>query len=70
MLIALSTREDIEIKLDKDKFRPIDIPTIFGDNTRLTTETGWQPEYNLEDSLSDALDWWRKKINTGKGKKT
>jgi GDP-4-dehydro-6-deoxy-D-mannose reductase len=70
MLIALSTREDIEIKLDKDKFRPIDIPTVFGDNTRLVTETGWQPQYTLEDSLGDILDWWREKINTGKGKKS
>ncbi len=67
MLIALSTREDIEIRLDKDKFRPIDIPTVFGDNTRLVTETGWQPQYTLEDSLGDILDWWREKISKGKG---
>ena len=70
MLISLSTRENIEIKLDKDKFRPIDIPTIFGDNSRLMTVTGWQPEYSLEDSLSDSLDWWRNKINPGKGNKS
>ena len=70
MLISLSTREDIEIKLDKDKFRPIDIPTVFGDNSRLTAETEWQPQYTLEDSLGDILDWWREKINKGKGKKS
>ena len=70
MLIALSTREDIEIKLDKEKFRPIDIPIMFGDNTRLVTMTGWQPEYSLEDSLNDILDWWRNKINPGKGNRS
>ena len=67
MLIAFSSRDDIEIKLDKDRFRPIDIPTIFGDNTRLITVTGWQQEYSLEDSLRDSLDWWREKIMTEKG---
>jgi GDP-4-dehydro-6-deoxy-D-mannose reductase len=70
MLISFSSREDIEIKLDKEKFRPIDIPTIFGDNTKLMTATGWVQEYSLEDSLRDALDWWRDKINPGKGNKS
>jgi len=69
ILISLSEREDIEIILDKEKFRPIDIPTIVGDNTRLMTTTGWQPQYSLEDSLSDILDWWREKVNPGKGDK-
>ena len=67
MLISLSNRENIEVKLDKDKFRPIEIPTIFGDNTRLTTAIGWQQEYGLKDSLKDSLDWWREKINSEKG---
>jgi len=70
MLIALSRRKDIEIKLDKDKFRPIDIPAIYGDNSRLAAETGWQPQYKLDESLSDILDWWRKMIRTGRGKKS
>jgi len=69
MLISYSSRDDIEIKLDKEKFRPIDTPIIFGDNTRLTAATGWRPEYSLEDSLRANLNWWREKINPAKGRK-
>jgi len=67
MLISLSLTGDIEVRVDKDKSRPIDIAEIFGDNSRLVSVTGWQPEHMLETSLSDTLDWWREKINTRKG---
>jgi len=67
MLISLSSKDDIEVRVDKDKSRPIDIEEIFGDNGKLIASTGWQPEYMLETSLSDTLDWWREKINTRKG---
>jgi len=67
MLISLSSTGDIEVRVDKDKSRPIDIAEIFGDNSKLVSATGWQPEYILETSLSDTLDWWREKINTRKG---
>ncbi len=66
MLISLSTTGDIKVSIDKDKSRPIDIAEIFGDNSKLISATGWQPEYMLETSLGDSLDWWRKKIMPGK----
>lgn len=67
MLISLSSTGNIEVRVDKDKSRPIDIAEIFGDNSKLISATGWQPEYILEASLSDTLDWWREKIDTRKG---
>lgn len=67
MLISLSLEDKIEVRIDKDKSRPIDVAEIFGDNNKLVSATGWKPEYMLETSLSDALDWWREKINTRKG---
>jgi len=69
MLISLSLKNDIVVKVDKKKSRPIDIAEIFGDNSKLISATGWKPEYKLESSLGDALDWWRKKIITPKGNK-
>ncbi|MFC2144847.1 GDP-mannose 4,6-dehydratase [Actinomycetota bacterium] len=62
-LLSLSKISGIQVKKDMDKFRPIDIGTIFGDNTRLVKDTGWKAVYPLERSLGDALDWWRNKIS-------
>lgn len=62
ILLSLSRVSGIKIKKDMDKFRPIDIQTVFGDNTRLVSGTGWKAEYSLERSLKDALDWWRVKV--------
>jgi len=67
ILISLSTASNIEIRIDKNKFRPIDIEKIFGDNNKLISETGWQPEHMLEESLKDTLNWWRKEIDIQKG---
>ncbi|MDD3776874.1 MAG: GDP-mannose 4,6-dehydratase [Actinomycetota bacterium] len=64
ILIGLSSaRQDIKVEIDPNKFRPIDIPSIYGDNRKLKQDTGWQPQYDLITSLSDTLNWWREKVN-------
>ncbi len=63
ILISLSRRGDIRVKVDSDKFRPDDIKTLFGDNSKLVSETGWKPGYEIKKTLEDTLAWWRKKIN-------
>lgn len=35
--------------------RPVDVPVLLGDNTRLVAATGWAPTYDLDDTLSDVL---------------
>ncbi len=62
ILLSLSRVSGIKVKKDMDKFRPIDIQTVFGDNTRLVSGTGWKAEYSLKRSLKDALDYWRAKV--------
>lgn len=34
-------------------------PMIVGDNHRLRTEVGWQPQFSLLSGLADTIDWWR-----------
>jgi nucleoside-diphosphate-sugar epimerase len=31
----------------------------WGNVTRLTREVGWQPKFDLESGLADAIEWWR-----------
>lgn len=35
--------------------RPVDIPVLIGDNTRLVSRTGWAPSIPLETTLADVL---------------
>jgi GDP-4-dehydro-6-deoxy-D-mannose reductase len=57
-LLELSTAE-IQIEQDPALLRPIDVPVLVGDASRLNAATGWQPTIPVEESLRDILDYWR-----------
>lgn len=40
-----------------------DVAISFADNTRAITELGWQPQYTLEDMLTDSWNWQNKNPN-------
>ena len=61
-LIAESTR-DIEVRVDPERVRPVEVPEFRGDSSRLTELTGWQPEIPLAQTLREVLDYWRDQIN-------
>jgi len=43
----------ITTTVDPSKFRPTDAPNIIGDSSRLQDETGWQPQYDLQQTIAD-----------------
>lgn len=45
----------VELVVDPDLVRAVDLPVISGDSTRLRLATGWRPVYSLEDTLKDVL---------------
>jgi GDP-4-dehydro-6-deoxy-D-mannose reductase len=47
---------------DPDLQRPVDIPVLLGDNSRLHADTGWAPEIPLEVTLRDLLDDRRRRL--------
>jgi GDP-4-dehydro-6-deoxy-D-mannose reductase len=57
-LVGLS-RLQIEVRQDPARMRPADIPVVVGDPARIRSETGWQPEVPIDQTLSDLLDYWR-----------
>lgn len=59
-LLALS-KQKITVEVDKDKYRPAEIPILKGDNSRIRKATGWKPEIPLKKTLKDTLDFWREK---------
>ena len=57
-LVQLAERP-MRLEPDPALQRPVDIPVLRGDNTRLRTTTGWTPEIPLHQTLSDLLAHWR-----------
>jgi GDP-4-dehydro-6-deoxy-D-mannose reductase len=47
---------DLEIEADPDLVRPVDVPVLRGDPSRLQAATGWRPEVSLDESLRSVLD--------------
>jgi GDP-4-dehydro-6-deoxy-D-mannose reductase len=57
-LRRLSSRE-IALEVDTELYRPVEIPVLMGDNSKIRKATGWEPEIPLERTLKDTLDYWR-----------
>ena len=60
-LIARSSTP-VRVVEDADRMRPIDIPVLTGDGSRLRSELGWTPSRSIDTLLTDALDWWRQEL--------
>jgi GDP-4-dehydro-6-deoxy-D-mannose reductase len=60
-IVGQSTRSDIRIEQDPALLRPTDERVIWGDTTRLKTDTGWQPTIPLDQTIGDMLAYWRGK---------
>lgn len=58
MIISLSEKE-IRVEIDPNKIRPVDVPIIEADITKLHELTGWEPRIELEQTIEDTLNYWR-----------
>lgn len=61
-LISFSEK-NISVEIDENKLRPSDVPNFVGDNTKLKS-IGWTPQYTIDDSLMELLEWWRNEVRT------
>ena len=61
-LLALA-RHPMDLVVDQALLRPIDLPDLRGDASKLHSHTGWAPATGLKKSLSDLLEYWRLQIS-------
>ena len=61
-LLAASSTVPLTFELDESRLRPVDVPVVRGDNTKLRAATGWEPEIPLRQTLADILTWWRQHL--------
>lgn len=57
-LLTLTT-VSIRINEDPSLLRPVDVPLLEADTSRLRTDTNWQPTIPFEVALQRTLDYWR-----------
>ena len=58
LIISLSDKE-IRVEIDPNKIRPVDVPIIEADITKINRFTGWKPEIPLEQTIQETLNYWR-----------
>ena len=64
-LISLSSKENIQIKEDPSRLRPIDADLQVPDTAKFKKHTGWEPKISFETTMQDLLDYWRKRVQSG-----
>jgi GDP-4-dehydro-6-deoxy-D-mannose reductase len=57
----------VEVRRDPALLRPVDVPRIVGDASRLRETTGYAPEIPIERTLFDLLAHWRERVRSGEG---
>jgi GDPmannose 4,6-dehydratase len=65
-LLSISTLKDIKVESDEMRFRPLDADLQVPDTSKFNKHTGWKPEIPFEKTMQDLLDYWRKKVRSGK----
>ncbi len=53
---------EITVETDPERLRPVDLPVLLGDASRLREETDWVPRYTFEQSLQDVLNDCRQRL--------
>ena len=59
-IVSMSECE-IKVEVDPAKLRPVDVPIIEPDITKIVDEVGWHPEIDLNETLKETLTYWRSK---------
>jgi GDP-4-dehydro-6-deoxy-D-mannose reductase len=61
MLVEMTSIK-VEIKIDKERMRPSDVPLLIGDNSKFKQATGWAPTIPFNKTLEDVLAYWRETV--------
>jgi len=60
-LVAMA-RRPVRLEGDPTLQRPVDVPVLCGDHTKLSKATGWEPDIALDVTLADIMDEWRARV--------
>lgn len=58
-LLLTFAKTHIEVREDPARLRPVDVPLLEADTSRLRADTNWKPAVQFESALQRTLDFWR-----------
>lgn len=61
-IIVSESKVNIKIVVDPNKVRPIDIPIIEADISKIKAITGWVPRVPIRQTICESLDYWRRNV--------
>jgi GDP-4-dehydro-6-deoxy-D-mannose reductase len=61
-ILVENAQRPITVRRNPDLFRPSDTPIMVGDNSKLRSATGWEPEWEIRDTLVNLLQEARKEF--------
>lgn len=61
-LLAMATRP-MRLVSDPELFRPVDLPVLVGDFSKLRERTGWQPEIPIGTTIKDLMEDCRSRLS-------
>lgn len=62
LILSLSSAR-ITVRNDPSRMRPSDVPEIRADISRIVSDIGWKPQIDIRDTVSDTLDYWRRRCD-------
>lgn len=66
-LISISSDKDlIKVETEESRLRPLDADLQIPDTKKFEKHTGWSPQISFEKTMKDLLDYWRKKVSSGR----
>jgi GDP-4-dehydro-6-deoxy-D-mannose reductase len=52
----------VDHEVDGAVVRAHEVMDLSGDHSRLTADTGWEPEIPLRQTMADTLSWWERTL--------
>lgn len=56
------SKTDIRVERDPARYRPVDVPVVYGSSEKFHHRTGWEPQIPFEQTLRDTLEYWRGQV--------
>ena len=56
------SKTDIRVERDPARYRPVDVPVVYGSLEKFHYRTGWEPQIPFEQTLRDTLEYWRGQV--------
>jgi dTDP-glucose 4,6-dehydratase len=65
-IVEQNIGKKVRVEFKREPDRPLDIPKLVGDPTKIKEVLGWKPKFDLEKGLIKAIDEWNSVLKGGK----